>query len=214
MRSLLYKQRMRRLVVLGLVLGIVLVAACADSGDDDPIPCGGGQGPLDVTFTSIDLVAQDLTCISRTTRVSCTGQCCIPRTTTSSMTVACTSPCLALDEAACASDEACYVARDFTAFYRGAPDSFVGCFPETTSSSSAGACAQRTADGCASDGLCAGLYDSSSQLVECIDEALLAGSCTGVATCTTSPPSCSADRTPGVAAGCYTGACIPTALCP
>jgi len=49
---LLYKQRMRRLAVLV----IVLVAACADSGDDS-IPCGGGQGPLDVTFSHIDLVS-------------------------------------------------------------------------------------------------------------------------------------------------------------
>lgn len=202
---------MRRLAMLVLVLG----AACTDGGDDgSSIQCDPGEGPVDVTLSTIELVAQDLTCLRRDTRWACTGECCHARPISSSMSVvACMSPCLALDETACASDSRCYVARGFPAFYRGAPDSFVGCFPRTTSSSSAGACAQRTADGCAYDGMCAGLYDSSSMFVECIDETLIAGSCTEVATCTTSPPSCTADRTPGVAGGCYTGACIPTDLC-
>jgi len=205
---------MRRLVVLVLVL----VPACADlglgGGDDDSIRCGSGEGPLDIRSSSIDLVAEDLTCVLRESHFGCSGECCHPRLISSSMSpVACASPCLALDAASCASDSRCYVARDLTAFYSGAPDSFVGCYPRVRYSSSSGACAQRTADDCTADGMCEGLYDVSSKFVECIDAALTAGSCTEVATCTKSPPTCPADRTPGVAGGCYTGACIPTALC-
>jgi hypothetical protein len=130
--------------------------------------------------------------------------------------VACSSsPCLGLDETACAGHALCYVARDATKFYTGATDSFLGCFPTTMYSSSSLACAQRQAAECPYGGMCAGLYNMTAgeSFSECIDASQIAGSCSEVATCTTPPPACPADRTPGVANGCYTGACIPNALC-
>jgi hypothetical protein len=150
-------------------------------------------------------------CRLQTDIIGCTGECCMPEQISSTLTpTACDSPCLALDEAACTSDARCYVARDRTAFYTGAVE-FIGCFPATSMPSSL-SCGLRAADTCAYGGTCAGLYTQSG-FVECVDESQIAGTCTGAVTCTTTAPTCPGDRTPGVANGCYTGACIPNDLC-
>jgi hypothetical protein len=39
------------------------------------------------------------------------------------------------------------------------------------------------------------------------------GQCTGQITCSSGPPSCPANTTPGIANGCWTGYCIPNAAC-
>jgi hypothetical protein len=200
---------MVRFVVL-----LLLVGACADEAV--PWTCDPGEGPSMMTFSSIDLSGQDLTCVRHDEVVGCTGECCHAHPISSSATpVACASPCLAFDEASCAGDAECYVARDATAFYSGASDSFIGCFPITRFSFTSLPCAQRDAAECPYDGQCAGLYNMAAgeSFSECVAPSQIAGSCSAVPTCSPPPPTCPADRTPGVANGCYTGACIPNALC-
>src|SRR5262245_61836607 len=207
---------MARQLVIGVVLAVAGSSLGACTQDDDWYPmCDHGEGPLMETFTAVSVSAKDLTCVRMVAVIGCDGECCHAHPISESTTpTACEGLCVALDEASCARDARCYVARDFAAFYRGAPDSFLGCFPNTFAWSS-DACELRNADGCASNGMCAGLYhrSSSDTFVECVGESVIAGSCTEVATCMKPPPSCSAGRTPGVAAGCYTGACIPNDLC-
>jgi hypothetical protein len=204
-----------------LVLAVVLVVAgsplgaCTatdDTDDDDWHRC---EDPGTEMISLDSFSAADLTCTRTDGLVSCSGHCCHPQPTIiTTMPVACDGPCVTLDETACASDARCFVARDFTAFYTGAPDHFLGCFPKTPFSTRAG-CEERDVHTCAFDGRCAGLYQPSpsATFVECIGDTVIAGSCTEVATCTEQPPRCPPDRTPGVAAGCYTGACIPNDLC-
>jgi hypothetical protein len=206
---------MARQLVIAVVVAVAgsqLGACTSTDDDDDAYWCSGGGGPT-MPLSYVSFSVADLTCTRYDGQLACTGNCC-RHTNITTMPVACNGPCVTLDEISCASDAWCFVARDFTAFYTGAPDRFLGCFPKTPFSSRAG-CEERDVTTCAFDGRCAGLYHASSpaKFVECIDEAVIAGSCTEVATCMTRPPSCPADRTPGVAAGCYTGACIPNDLC-
>jgi hypothetical protein len=167
------------------------------------------------TFTFVTFEPPSLTCVSHSQLFGCTGTCCQPeKLSEQDTTVACDSSCLALDEAACTTSPQCYVARDVAAFYRSDAASFLGCFPQTTNATNS-PCAQRDANTCGTGGTCASLstHTSFDTFAECVDETLVAGSCTTVATCSTPPPSCPADHTAGVAAGCYTGSCIPNTLC-
>ncbi|MEJ7602805.1 MAG: hypothetical protein WKG01_33265 [Kofleriaceae bacterium] len=47
----------------------------------------------------------------------------------------------------------------------------------------------------------------------CAPEGVDPGLCHEVATCERVAPACGTGRTPGVANGCYTGACIPDDVC-
>src|ERR1041384_2815594 len=205
--------RQLALAVVLVVAGSPLVA-CTATDDDDWYPCGEGPDTEMISFVSFS--AADLTC-TRTEGLLTHSSACVhspPQGNIMTRPIACDGPCVTLDETACASNAQCFVARDFTAFYTGAPAGFLGCFPKTPFVSRAG-CEEGNATTCAFDGSCAGLYDRSPSptFVECIGDTVIAGSCTEVATCTEQPPTCPADRTPGVAAGCYTGACIPNDLC-
>jgi len=210
---------MARQLVIAVVLAVAgssLGACSTEDEDDDSYWCRSGAIPPG-KYTYVSFSGKDLSCARHDDLVTCPGggDCCqMPVINSTTQPVACDGPCVTLDETSCASAWQCYVARDVAAFYRGAPDSFLGCFPRTPSWTSH-ACEFRSADTCPSDGTCAGLYEQSSSatFVGCVDETLIAGSCTEVATCMKPPPSCPADRTPGVAAGCYTGACIPNDLC-
>lgn len=201
---------MRALVVL------LCVAGCVDDGgaDDDYPVCSAGEGPSHFTIKAISLNANDLTCTEFQSEWGCSGTCCHAQMLGggSISPVPCTGTCVGLDETSCLQQD-CYVARDMAAFYVGAPDSFLGCYPDAEFSSTSKPCSERTAGECASDGACAGLYDATKKFVECVNEQLVAGSCSEPATCTTTAPTCPADRTPGVADGCYTRACIPNASC-
>ena len=203
-----------------LVVTVVFVFAVAGSSlgactSDEWYPvCNTGEGPGMSTVTHVRFSATNLTCTRHDTVWGCTGECCHIHLISESEPVGCDDPCIARDEVSCASDARCWVARDFTAFYSGAGNGFLGCFPHTSVFSFT-SCELRSGDTCAFDGTCIGLYNhaASDAFVECVHETPIAGSCTEVATCSTPPPACPSDRTPGVAAGCFTGACIPNDLC-
>lgn len=206
---------MARQLVIAAVVAVAgsQLGACSSTDDDDDVYwCNGGED-FDRPLSFVDFSAADLTCTHTSSQLACTGVCCHPINITT-VPVACDGPCITLDETSCANDARCFVARDFTAFYTSAPDRFLGCFPKALFLSRA-SCEERDVTTCASDGTCAGLYhrSPSAKFVECIDDTVIAGSCTEVATCMEQPPKCPVDRTPGVAAGCYTGACIPNDLC-
>ena len=198
-------------ILLLLLLG---VAGCVDDGgDDDDYPvCNPGEGPTHFTISSIYVNPNDLTCSRFDSEWGCSGTCCHaqPLGGGTQGPVPCSGECVGLDEATCRT-ERCYVARDMAAYYAGA-DSFLGCYPLNRFNSTQETCLSRTAGECAYDSACAGLYDAAGMFVECANERV-AGSCSEPATCTMAAPTCETDRTPGVADGCYTGSCIPNALC-
>lgn len=122
----------------------------------------------------------------------------------------CSSRCDFTDEASCVA-AGCNFSRVRDAYYRGAADSFLGCYesPFTTPDVP---CSSLSAPECTGTTRCTALV-SGGLFVECIDANQAAGSCTGTVTCSDAPPQCPMDRTPGIAAGCYTGSCIPNELC-
>jgi hypothetical protein len=137
----------------------------------------------------------------------------------------CESECTGLAEAQCIDAPTCRIARSETEYYTGQP-SFQGCY-QTSDPFSGDAfvapCETLDAEGCARDAACTGLYDLSdcgptedcarTAFRGCIDEAQIAGTCDAPVSCRSLPPSCPANTTPGVASGCWTGSCIPNALC-
>jgi len=139
---------------------------------------------------------------------------------------ACYSDCNQLGESACLATDGCRVARDWESYYTSQP-SFIGCYaddtaPQTTTQSEP--CEVRGAEDCSDDSACAGLYvvylttqagngnGSSYAFQECIPAAQVAGSCYGKVACDIAV-SCPAGTTPGTDGICYTGSCIPDALC-
>ena len=149
--------RQLALAVVLVVAGSPLVA-CTATDDDDWYPCGEGPDTEMISFVSFS--AADLTC-TRTEGLLTHSSACVhspPQGNIMTRPIACDGPCVTLDETACASNAQCFVARDFTAFYTGAPAGFLGCFPKTPFVSRAG-CEERNATTCAFDGSCAGLYD-------------------------------------------------------
>jgi len=150
----------------------------------------------------------------------------------------CDSPCIGLAEGACMQDSTCRVARNYDDYYTNADPatpsdesgSFMGCFPLTNLPPGIvldGCDDQPDGERCSLRSDCTALYRGmvgscgfasleacpGAEFVQCIPEAeAVAGTC-GPAACAMPPPTCPAGTTPGVASGCWTGACIPSAFC-
>jgi len=138
----------------------------------------------------------------------------------------CGDPCEALDEATCAARAECRVVRDARCAIDGnCTTDFLGCFPLDGAADPSVDCFAAT-DGwaCSRSAACTALHvqEPCPLAVDaqcprpfglCVPEGRSPGRCHDQALCDAAPPACSANTLPGVANGCYTGACIPLALC-
>ena len=137
---------------------------------------------------------------------------------------ACDGRCESLGETDCAAEPGCRVILDaecsvglncltnFIACYPidGAPDASVDCFTTDawTCSRSAGCTAYHSYTVCpAGDNSCPRPFEM------CTAEGRLPGRCWDQVACDAAAPDCPTGSTPGVANGCYSGACIPLDIC-
>lgn len=139
----------------------------------------------------------------------------------------CGHTCESLGEGACSADPRCRVVKHAACAI--GPSScltdFLGCFPIDEAPDASVDC--RTADAwdCSRSAACTAYhsYDPSEDcdldgecrrpFELCMPEGQAPGDCYGSVTCRALPPACRAGTVPGVAGGCYTGACIPQHLC-
>jgi len=128
----------------------------------------------------------------------------------------CESRCFGYNEEMCLGASGCRVARYRAGYYSQLEQdplpSFQGCYPLDTNPGAATDCHDLSAQDCSRYDYCTYLVEFES-MGECIRENQIAGRCSDQVTCTTPPPSCPPDTTPGIADGCYTGSCIPTSYC-
>ncbi len=192
---------MWRLLVL---VNVIVIAGCSEQGHD---PCTtvlviGLRNPSDLTCEAFGACGNGL-----------------PTPTWGS----CGNQCDPLDETACAADDKCRIVRDARCAISGTCETdFLGCLPtddvqanvacvgadaETCSRDPACIAYHLTSDGCGLDGGCGHVF------VMCMPADVSSGRCFDPVTCADAPPACASGKTPGVADGCYTGACIPTGLC-
>jgi hypothetical protein len=147
----------------------------------------------------------------------------------------CDSPCEGLSEAACTQNTACRVVRDAEcAVSPGCTLDFIGCFPTSqvtrtdidcfsardgfTCSESSACTAYHRASNTASASASAGLTSPpppqrTLPFAMCAPEGKSPGRCYAPVSCDLAAPACPTNTTPGIANGCYTGACIPTDVC-
>ena len=136
----------------------------------------------------------------------------------------CGSPCETLDEAACAASSECRVVRDARCAVAGScATEFVGCFPlDNVRNPNLDCFAARDGWTCSQSAACSALHDVSAcstsgecfrPFALCVPEGKSPGRCFEQAACDAAPPGCPPNARPGVANGCYTGACIPVEHC-
>lgn len=137
---------------------------------------------------------------------------------------ACASACQDRAETACEATAGCRVVRDAWCLADGAtcPTTFAGCFPTDTQTSSIDCFAAEDGDTCSRDARCTAWHETNNarltqdlaqQFAVCAPAGVDPGRCEGVVTCRAAAPVCGVDRVPGIADGCYTGACLPASLC-
>lgn len=139
----------------------------------------------------------------------------------------CGSSCEALGETACAASTECRVVKDARCMIGSGAcvTDFVGCFAlDSAPDPSVDCFAARDGWTCSRSAACTALHDTAVSCPDngeqcarpfalCVQEGTGPGHCRDDATCERVAPSCPAGTTPGVANSCYTGACIPLALC-
>jgi hypothetical protein len=138
----------------------------------------------------------------------------------------CGSVCEGMDETSCAAAAECRVVRDARCAIDGNCETdFIGCFPTDTFIDMTVPCLS-IHDGwaCSRNPTCSALHTRAScpspfhpACVQpfglCVPEGTSPGRCHDPIICAAPGPACPANTTPGVANGCFTGACIPLALC-
>lgn len=218
-----------------IIVGLALVPSCiffehgsgGGGGDDVCV-----QPATDVPAFSQRLVNPETLACQTFTQPTCDPQCgpCPGGAIFVPPWGECASPCVGLSESACMADTQCRVARSFSDYYGRIPgvDDFMGCFPLNTGEPpDVQRCEGLDAEQCAWQSDCSALYDGApgqcnafapeqcigAQFKECITESRTdPGECT-FATCDAVGPNCPSGTTAGILNGCYTGACIPNALC-
>lgn len=216
-----------------LVVTLLVVPACqlyftgGDDADDDPCDRLVGQPAF-----SQRLVNPETLACQTFTQPTCDDQCgpCPGGAIYIPPWGECTSPCVGLSETACMADSQCRVARSYGTYYenQSSIDDFMGCYPLNTGPSpDVERCEGLDAEQCAWQSDCSSLYEGApgqcnafapeacfgAQFRECITETRTdPGECVPAA-CRSLPPACPSGTTPGVANGCWTGACIPNAYC-
>lgn len=134
----------------------------------------------------------------------------------------CGSPCEALGEAQCAADPACRVVKRGSCAVSGTcATDFMGCFPTDTATSSID-CAFADAETCSRSNECTAFHEFEvcpfdgecpRPFAMCLREGQDPGRCFDPVLCDAAPPTCPAGTRAGIANGCWTGACIPEAIC-
>lgn len=136
----------------------------------------------------------------------------------------CGSPCEQLGEAACAQNLSCRVVKHGSCLVSGTClDDYIGCFPTDNNVDMSIDCRSAT-DGetCSRSSNCTALHEfepcpfdaeCAKPFAMCIPEGTNPGKCHDMAVCRSLPPPCPSGTTPGVANGCWTGACIPNEIC-
>jgi hypothetical protein len=131
--------------------------------------------------------------------------------------------CESLSESACAQDATCRVVKSAACVASGTcATAFVGCFPTDQGTDPALDCFAAT-DGftCSRSAGCTAYHRTTAgsdptlarTFAMCVPEGKVPGTCFDAVVCTRPAPQCSAQSTPAVAGGCYTGGCIPLDLC-
>ena len=140
----------------------------------------------------------------------------------------CGSACNELTESECSTDPECRVIKDVRCVIgEDCTTDFLGCFPtdqgieptldcfaaeDGTTCSRSNACVAMHRAECSGGGA-AIPPECLRTFALCAPEGVDPGRCHEVATCDRAAPACGTDETPGVANGCYTGACIPDDVC-
>ena len=134
----------------------------------------------------------------------------------------CGDACEALGESACEAEPSCRVVKDaWCAIAGDCLTDFLGCFPVDMVPDDEVDCFAADAFACSRSAACTALHRDNSclsppcarEFVLCMPEGGTPGSCFEPAACRALPPPCRDGTTPGVANGCWTGACIPNDLC-
>ncbi|HLL25341.1 MAG TPA: hypothetical protein VK427_24565 [Kofleriaceae bacterium] len=136
----------------------------------------------------------------------------------------CASGCEALDEGACAASPMCRVVLDARcAISQDCDTDFLGCFAIDSAPDATVDCVgARDGWTCSRSASCTALHVSEPCAIDtqcerafalCVPEGRSPGRCHEQPLCDAVGPSCPANTKAGVANGCFTGACIPLALC-
>ncbi len=136
---------------------------------------------------------------------------------------ACGGTCEQLDETACGAADECRVVKDSSCVAGGdCQSSFVGCFAITKAIYTKVECGRADAWNCSRDPGCTAFHsvdpacttaDCARPFSFCAQDGIAPGRCWEPVSCPDAAPECPASSTPGVAGGCFTGACIPLSIC-
>jgi hypothetical protein len=214
---------MRYLVSLAMIL--VLASGCTLVFDD-----GGGGDDICLLAEAASLPAPQrnpdtLTCESFGGGCSpeC-GPCPAVDLAPSTSWGFCGSACEALSETACAADAGCRMVKDAACAVAGTcATDFVGCFPvDQLARPDVDCFAARDGFTCSQSAACTayhrGVWNGLEPVVTrtfatCAPEGKALGNCYAPVTCDRAAPLCPTQMMPGIAGGCYTGACIPIDVC-
>ncbi len=139
----------------------------------------------------------------------------------------CGSSCDSLGASACGNDPSCRLVKDASCSIgtNTCLTDFLDCFPTDTSADNTIDCftadawtcsrshncsAHHTQDPCPLDGT----SDCPRPFATCTPVGVEPGHCTGQIICAKPAPACPSGTTPGIANGCFTGACIVNSACP
>ncbi|MEO8699088.1 MAG: hypothetical protein ABI867_03560 [Kofleriaceae bacterium] len=140
----------------------------------------------------------------------------------------CDSSCNTLDEPACGARSDCRVIKDANCAIGASTcfTDFMGCLPVSNIGDIGIDCATAP-DGetCSHSSACTAFHVNEPcplatdaqcprPFALCMPEGQNPGSCFLPVTCDAATPTCAPGKTPGIAGGCFTGACIPIELCP
>ena len=127
----------------------------------------------------------------------------------------CDGRCEALDEQTCIGTTECRtIYRDD---HTGSFPQFFACWGTARSFTSTGTCTGLDAETCSQHDNCSAVYTAGANgpdaFAKCIAEPNHDPGLCVAATCNSAPPKCATGMKAGVLNGCYTGYCIPTAMC-
>lgn len=137
----------------------------------------------------------------------------------------CGSTCEGLAESACAAAPECRVVKDAKcAVAGGCTTDFLMCLPTDQIIDRTTDClAARDGFTCSKNPGCTAFHyrklvvapDATNILAfaTCAPEGRAPGTCYGTVSCLRPPPACPSQHMPAIANGCYTGACLPLAVC-
>jgi hypothetical protein len=137
----------------------------------------------------------------------------------------CGSACELQDESSCAADPSCRVVKDARCAIDGTClTDFIGCFPTDQQQIADLDCKTADAQTCSESSTCTAFHRNDPcglavdgpcprEFAMCMPEGQAPGRCFDPVSCDSVGPACGPNETPGIANGCFTGACIPQDLC-